>query len=58
MQVSRRDVLAFAFVFTVQQTSMPTAGIKPAIPANDRPHILALNRSATGISGIEPIPLQ
>ena len=60
MQVSRRDFLAFAFVFvfTVQQTSMPTAGFEPAIPANDWPHTLALNRSATGISGIEPIPLQ
>ena len=42
------------FLFTVQQTSIPPAGFKPAIPASDRPQTLALDRSATGIGGFDP----
>ena len=34
------------------QTSTPPAGFEPAIPVSDRPQILALDRSATGIGGI------
>jgi hypothetical protein len=33
---------------------MPPAGLEPAIPANDQPQILALNRSGTAIGGFEP----
>jgi hypothetical protein len=50
-------ILAFVFFFlTVQnpQTSMPPAGYEPAIPAGERPQILALDRSVTGIGGFEP----
>ena len=31
------------------QTSMPTAGFEPAIPASERPQSYALDRAATGI---------
>ena len=31
------------------QTSMPTAGVEPAIPASERPHTHALDRAATGV---------
>ena len=40
------------FVFHLQyttQTPMPPAGFEPETPASDRPQILALDRSATGI---------
>ena len=33
---------------------MPPAGFEPAIPASDWPQTLAVNRSVTGIGGIEP----
>ena len=43
-------VLLFAFCpYCATQTSTPLAGFKPATPASDRPQILTLDRSATGI---------
>ena len=33
---------------------MPPAEFEPATPVSDRPQTLALDRSATGIGGIEP----
>ena len=48
-------VLHFAFLSLLTiQTSMPPAGFEPAIPASDWPQTLAVNRSVTGIGGIEP----
>ena len=37
-----------------QQTSMPPAGFKPAIPVGERPQTYALDRSATGIRTRNP----
>jgi hypothetical protein len=35
-----------------RQTSMPPAGFESAIPAGDRPHTIALDRSSTEIGTI------
>ena len=43
--------------FTVQhttQTFRPLGGLEPATPASDRPHTLALDRSATRIGRFDP----
>ena len=39
---------------TQQQTSMPSAGLKPIIQASERPQIYALDRAATGIFSLIP----
>jgi hypothetical protein len=42
-----------------RQTSMPSAGFEPAIPATKRPQIYALDRAAAGIGGIyRPIAIK
>ena len=36
---------------------MPPAGFEPRLPASEMPQILVLDRSATGMGGIEPATL-
>jgi hypothetical protein len=49
-------VLRFVFAYNTTQMSMPSAGYEPATPASDRWQTLALDRSAIGISRLDPGP--
>ena len=47
--VRRRDLYLSTHNTQKRQTSMPSAGFEPAIPASERPQTHALDRAATGI---------
>ena len=51
----RRDLYLTTHNTHNRQTSMPSAGYEPAIPAGDRLQTLALDRSATGIGFVNSI---
>jgi len=44
-----RDLYLTTHITHKRQTSMPPAGLKPAIPTSERPQTHALDRAATGI---------
>jgi hypothetical protein len=45
----RRDLYVARHNTRKRQTSMPTAGFEPAVPASDKPQTLTLDRSVTGM---------
>jgi len=46
-----RDLFLTTYNNHKRETPMPSAGIKPPIPASERPHTQTLDRAATGING-------
>jgi hypothetical protein len=52
----RRDLYLTTHNTYKRQTSMPTAGFEPAIPASERPQTQAIDRAATGIGDLYQSP--
>jgi hypothetical protein len=56
----RRDLCLTTRNIHKRQTSMPSAGFEPAIPASGRPQTHALDRTATGVDkkGLRQVTLK